>query len=762
MSFFTLSLRHFVYGWPGRIALFFSWLVAVMGVSGVALLEPAVAGRSFEQVWQNAPAGTGHILLVGSPQSLRESVVEPIAYLLERQIEVQQATTPNWAVWSFSDLADSVRLVAGQMPAGPDQAAVGPTMAQAQGWQVGDQITAGPTPLQIVGLIEPRDPFADQWWGDLSPFTNGLLMAPDGLAQAFPSYNKSLRLLVDGPTLQNLLPQADQLATALTNLDSNLQLELVRMETELPQLLTNFRAGQAAGRLAALFMVGHSLLLVGAIAWLVAPAGASRDLPQKWLWQQRGSSQWQRFWLFAAPDLLLAALAVGLGPGLAAGGLGLWLSRPVTISPLAWLVGWLTGLNGWLAVSLPTLLGWPKRPLPPPGRPERPIRPAWWVGLLLTLMGGGSYWQLSQSDPAGLQQGGLVNLGLLLSFSLVAIGLAWLVWAGWAWLVWPMQRPDQPLLSFLATRQLSRQPDSSGRVVALLALILALLLAGWRFRASLMAQQEAQASYLAGADLRLNLTGLDWQPRPGISTTQVDFYRLQAEAGQEASDIVALDPAGFTQVVANSQPFDLAHQLAMPYQDGVLPAIFSRSAAPSRATAGDQFTYLLPDRRRRTLIFEVQAIVDSFPGLSGRYILVNRAEWARAVAEQNVTVPGRAELWLVGDSQSQPQYAGHIINSRQTVLENEQSWLPAQYSRAAFGLVSWLVAGLGVIGLAWLWRLSGRDSYQTMILAALGFSNQQLGQLTLRQWLFMVAVAVPAGLLLAWLLIQLLPLYLWI
>lgn len=564
-----------------------------------------------------------------------------------------------------------------------------------------------------------------------------------------PAGASQISLPVDEEVLLSLLPQAAPLAEAIRNLQANLATRFIILQTPLPDLLDAHRANLVTGRVAQQAFRVQILFLFFVAAFLIAPV---TNLPGREtipLLNMRGYTKLSQVWFVNGPLLPLIVLAGILAPFVAriflrlVGGDVPRLAANTIVLPLFALLIW------WLAGSIATFRQLRQGVSTPVWRAQPAPSPTWIPGLLLLVAGLALTGQLWLADPAQFQTPGSLNVVLLLGPVAIVTGLVLLLPRFLPFLVRPVgtlaaRGPGLP--AFLSLRRAQHAPVPAGRVFALAALPVAVLVLAVSLHSAINRQQQATARFLAGADVRLQLDS-DTPPTPPGETaenqaaTRFWLARLTPDAGQQAATIAALDPDTVASVVrypagtSSAAVADLAAVLEKAGTGERVPAFFSTAAVPGRAAVGDTVTYIIPDRRRRTMTFEIVGIVEAFPGLTGRFILTSHEAFESGLATAGAPRPGNAEWWLATavPEKIMAAYPGRVVAS---IVQEEQALAADLW--AAVPPAGWLAGGLlllGLMGVGLVWTAGEREAgYPAGVWAQLGLTaleEKRVSMLTL-------------------------------
>lgn len=589
-----------------------------------------------------------------------------LAHVGNRALDVTITSAPqvSLAAFDYAQALPHMHLLAGQLPSdngsagasGVYNAVITQQMAHDQGAQVGDIITGEEfgahdrtIAIRVAGIWEPTQP-NDAFW-------NGRSFDAGGTATTAANYP----LLLDQPSLIRVISALPNLAVSqhwvyytdptrintgnmdavqndLGLLRSRLEGDIVALGAQVAvntSLDTNLRnVEQQLGLLTLPLyivvaqVVGLALLFVLAMAGLLVD-GQSVDVATL---KSRGGSGAQLLGSYATQGVLLALLAVLIGPWLAAF-LALALVRAfvpaATLTTAGATSSYLVGLSSPQAVALPAVAGALLGVAAVVAATQRASRldvlafrreqgratrqPIWrryYLDVGLAVLCGLGYLELSVVGTLGTREllGSAASTPLLLAapallllagtllllrvFPVVA-GAA----AGWA-------ARGRGATGMLAFAQVARSPAGPSRLMLLLALSVGLGLFALTFDSSLVHSAADRSAYQAGSDVRLVEQGAQVPGRDHAIQTQLGamagvrgltpVYRNQVtttfDEGYNTLDLLAIDPATWARVAgATSWRPDYASQ-PLPALMGGLQQHQRGDAASDRAgttLAGD-------------------------------------------------------------------------------------------------------------------------------------------------------------------------------
>jgi hypothetical protein len=443
--------------WRLDLAILLGLMVISALAASLAGYGAAVSNRELNRMLEAAGPAQRSLLITGNRAAFRDDLYvdlqDTLGTLLKERLVIRYSTLPadsptrdgaaerrmveTLALYSFDKLPENVRLVEGSLPAPvrlvesvgfwppPMDAVIGRRAAEQSGYSVGDRVTATHFyhRLDIVGIVEPADPDADLWGGDLSAFA-----VPTGAEQA-DSDSIALPLIIAPESMQSYLQApvfphdvawritlnhhridpdtAQALRTDLANLQTQSATRGARTSTGLLQLLGDFLARASRVRAALLLLTAQTLILDLYVLAIFASLLVERARFEIAILAARGMSAAQitRLWTL---EILTLALPAGLllGPGLAYVVVRLWAAASDTASPPGlsgnmWLLSAAATAAGWAVLTLSVgLAAW--RAVRTPGAVQtRPGQHSFlhrrYVDLYLLAFGGLLVWQLNRS-----------------------------------------------------------------------------------------------------------------------------------------------------------------------------------------------------------------------------------------------------------------------------------------------------------------------------------------------------------------------------
>lgn len=824
MLLLAFAGRHLLRHWRLNLAILATLTLAAALLAGLPAYADVIAARSLHVTLEQARTFERNLSVTASRAHALTAAVHGLIedglgdFLLERVV-VREAElralpspkgTPDFSffrLWVFDGMSSRLRLVDGRLPGytppsdpmdmlkpPPMEVVIGTDAAAQTGLWVGDHLTATMSlRFDIVGIVEPVDPFSEIWWGDLTPFaievrpkdinedytTVSFLIAPQSINYA-PQHTISWRLLVDWPAIT---PQnAAQVKEIIGNLQTALKTTRVSLNTALPEILTVFEGEFSAARLALLLLTAQAFIFVLYTLAMMTSFLLDRSQGELANLAGRGASSAQTTLIFALQGLVLALLAGALlGPLLSRGVLYLWTSLSgssgtTQLQAESWVLSMIAVGFGWMAIVLPVRFSTRRTVLEWQLGLARPARLARWqrlyLDLFLLVFGGLAYWQLSQSGSfvmRRLESTTLADPILLIGPSLLLIAVALTALRVFPWvlrLVAWITRQARGLVFSLGLSRLARSPVSPSRVVLLISLAAGLTLFTTAYDASLAQSQEELALFEAGADLRVALYKAPDAPLaeilgnpPGLVAASPVFRTDIRLHDGRIMQLLAIDPTTFPQVSQYpageeypSMP-DVVQALQRapnePYTT-TLPAIFGSASVPARKGVGDQLAFQVSGGTK--LWFEIRGIVPLFPTLPQWFIVTDIYELSRQIDMSAVYFPKANEAWLDVDAPAHTSLVGDPNFSRRILADaGEEQYLlqsdaMAQGTTGAFGLNTLILGVLSVAGFFLVHFFTAQQrTYEFSLLRAMGFSSGQLLLLLLTEGVLVMSLGMLAG-----------------
>jgi hypothetical protein len=561
-----LAFRHLRRHWRLNLAVLLCLTLASALLVSLFSYAAAVAARDLNQNLDEARPVERSLLITGTPYTFSEALYgdlqERLGKVLKERLVIRHATLPAdqqpsiegtgrkrvvalLDVYSFDasgtqgrKLPENVRVVEGRLPAQvrmneavgywppPIEAVIGVRAAEQSGYGIGDRVTASGLyhRLDIVGIVEPLDPYDDIWGEDLSAFailTDTHDLNADAIALPLIIAPVSMQSYLGRPifphevswriTLNYHRIGADKAETLYSDL-INFQTQSATMgattSTGLVRILADSLARLSRMRMALFLLTVQTLIFVLYTLTMFTSYVVDRSQVELAMLSARGASAWQITRVFALENLVLALPAgLLLGPGFALSAIYLWGKStgevvPSTLPREAWLLSGVAAGLGWLALVLPVflavrrnVLGWQHRRARPP---QQSVAQKRYLDLYLLAFSGLLYWQLNRSGSFVMRRLGNTPLAdplLLIGPSLLLIAMAMVFLRIVPFLLrlvaWFSQHLRGLVLP-LGLCRLARDPLQPSRVVLLVSLTAGLVLFARTFADSLAYSQEAQ------------------------------------------------------------------------------------------------------------------------------------------------------------------------------------------------------------------------------------------------------------------------------
>jgi hypothetical protein len=451
-----LTLRRLRHRWRLDLAVLLGLIVLSAVVASLVGYATAVSGRELSRTLDAVGPAQRTLLITGNLATFSEELYiglqEALGISLQERLVIRHTTLPadppsenqpaerrtvdTLALYSFDKLAENVHVVEGRLPAPvrlfesvgfwppPMEAVIGRHAAEQSSYAIGDRVTATHYyhRLDIVGIVEPADPDADLWGGDLrsfavptsfgqpdeAPIALPLIIAPESMqsylrAPVFP-HDMAWRITLD---LREIGPDAAQaLRSALANWQAQSATRGAITSTGLLQLLDDFLARASRVR-TALWVLTAQTWLLGLYALTLFASllvdGARFEVAAL---AARGMSAWQITRLWALEHMVVAVPAGLLGPGLAYAMVRLWIAGAGTTLEIGfpgdmWLLSAASAAAGWFILTISVAVAaWRavRRPTAPPPRPGKGSSlHRRYVDLYLLAFGALLVWQLNRS-----------------------------------------------------------------------------------------------------------------------------------------------------------------------------------------------------------------------------------------------------------------------------------------------------------------------------------------------------------------------------
>jgi putative ABC transport system permease protein len=461
--------------------------------------------------------------------------------------------------FQFQDgLPDHVRVVEGRLPrtaeAPRDQrtpptveVALGIESARRLGVSVGQGFDLysywapeqAPLKVTVTGLIEPNDPDEAYWFGKTDrfsitntswptyPFWTDERSLVESVAAYSPAMDGTFETFayvdpdrIDSRNAPSVESRLRALSVALRE-----QIERTTLETRLPDTIGAYRQKLFFTRLPLFALIAQIVGIVLYYLVMVTTMLVERQSGEIALLKSRGASVWQLMTVYALEGLMLAGIAVIVGPLLAAAAISLLgLTPPFHDLSQGGLLeihfsGWAFGLAALGALLSLVALLWPayraagysivhyKQHLARP--PQQPVFLRYYLDLVLIAVGAFAFYQLRQrgsfvterlfgdlsADPLLL----ITPTLFMLMIALVFLRLFPVLLRGVAWLARGLDGAAVPL----GLWHMVRSPLHYSRLILLLILATSVGMFAAGFRATLEQSYADRAAYEAGAPGRI-------------------------------------------------------------------------------------------------------------------------------------------------------------------------------------------------------------------------------------------------------------------
>jgi putative ABC transport system permease protein len=755
----------------------------------------------------------------------REAVLGADREIVTQSGEVQRVDEVLFVrLWSFP-LEDDTELQVGAWPSAEPLSrddpwttigvVAGADAAEALGLRLGDDIQLDRLPyrLRVQGIVTPLDPSSDLWWSDAT-------LLPFGFERVATNDvdNLYVSLILRGETMRDLVPEHDRYWRVLlhwnridpTNalrtreqivaLQSALSASGARVRTGLVELLDQYRAELALGRISFLLLTAQSLL---AVLYVLAAIGAllvDQSARGFATMAGRGFTALQIARALGIQAAALGALALAAGPPLALGAFQLYarltgLLAVRRIPPDAWWLSAVAVFCGWAALVVPAYLaarrgltGWQRLRT---RAPRGPGRQRLVIDVFVLALGGLAYWQLRDAGTfvreaesvAGAAVDPVLLLGpslLLLSLGLVFLRLFPVLLRAAAWFVSSVRGLVLPL----AIKRLARSAGAAERTLLLVTMTTGLVLFASVFGDSIAQRQREVAHYVAGSDLRVALprdTAQADAERARVASMRgvraaTHAYRGQARLGlfrrfnvnAKPVDLLAVEPARFAAVA--SYPPGIGRQSMASlmgalegHEAAVVPVLASPEALPRDTGVGDRIQYYVGSGN---CAFEIRAVIDDFPTLDRPFLVANLEALSTVVriADPSLSTVDGYELWLDVDSryhervreavsEALPQSdravlyeTRRIVADTEALLRTLRSDMVARITTSAFRLNAVILVVLSSASLILTQVFAARrHSPEFGVLRALGLMSRELLALISLEGIGMLVLGLLAG-----------------
>ena len=728
-----LSLRHLRRHWQLNLVMLCGVLMGAALAAALPMYTLAVAELALQDALRDSTIAQRNLTLSGDVRlTTVRGLDADLADLMRdrRQFSLQRVRTENAIfradgtaeqtffsdflldLWSVDPLDSEAVLIEGRWPdvvlrptqsTGLDnpviEVAIGSAVSEEIDLGIGDKLRVPliGADLEIVGLVEPRDPSSDIWFGDVTllrfkatRFVDGTtntdemrigVLLPARTIASFVTDESEWRYLINLDAINasnsaeiyaRLLSIETQYSRLTEWIETGLITQLERIETERTQAQTGLF----------LLLIQSILAIFYTLALFTQFAVEQAQLTFGTL-MGRGFNRSQLTRLLALGQAItFFGVALPLAPLLALQGVRLWArnepSVQITTIPLAsWGLAAGIVVTCWIMVVLSAylstgrnLLGWLRqrtRPVDPEQRTRQLV-----LELFILAAGGLAYWQLRNS--AELLGTGTSNtlFGagdpiLLLAPTLVLLGIGLLALRLMPLLIGFIASFSASARSFLvpiSLLRLARDTTTSARVVLLITFTVALALFATIMNSSLTQRQLELAHYATGADLRLHLS-FDKESaeteiahisaNPAVrSVSHVVRGRggLTDDSGTASLHVgfLAVDPATLPNVSVyppNLSPFTLRTVVSILESDkaGILPVVIGRTRNTNHLNRGDQFMFSIG---RREINAEVVGIIETFPTLDQNFLVTSLPilETLTDIEDYALAARNERELWI--------------------------------------------------------------------------------------------------------------------
>jgi putative ABC transport system permease protein len=761
MLYLTLSLRHMFRHWRLNIPIL---LVMVMGsafASGLPMLASMIAGGALSQSLLDATVPKRNLEIRGEGLSGEhdELLQSTLGDWIQQRMEIREVTQEAertihsaageetsisgilyLSFWSFDKLDDLTDVVAGRMPSDsvwdePSkgrllEVAVGAEAATRMDLNLGDEIKFYEEliTVRVVGILSPKDPTADVWWGDdlLLPFNIrketglsqtdtifiSLLVSPEMMQAELPSHKMYRRFLLDLDAID--VQNADVMCENLVKLETNLNSLGSKLVTGLVELIKEYQVQRGLAQISLLLLTVQSIIAVLYTLAMVSSYLLDQSQGEVIALAGRGYSSWQITRIFAIEMAVLAfVLALPAGPFVAYGAFRFWsfLTGHMVlkgIPPESWALSAGVLLIGCLTLVIPLVLRTRRTLSEWYSEVGRPPESPWWQRLIfdiiLLALGGFAYWQLTQTGGFIRSLGeasesflGAADPVLLLGPTLLILAVALLAIRLFPILLQVLAKGSQSssgLALPLGLSQLARAPSGPVRVAILISLTVGLAFFAVVFERSIEDRQVEVAHYLAGADLRVvqslsrskadqdrdSITAL-----PGIQATS-QAYRTRSRWGEGSGivvDFLAVEPSTMGKVSTfppglSSVSMEAILKVLEPSEKDVIPIVLSYDAPPRDKQIGDQVQYRVGQQKYE---FEVRGIIVNYPTLDNPFVITNLPALEQVIDLNSsaLALIGTRELWLA----VQPSFHEAVVETLQDQAKEEVGLASFQASRIA-------------------------------------------------------------------------------
>ncbi|MFZ2096638.1 MAG: FtsX-like permease family protein [Anaerolineales bacterium] len=841
------SLRRLLRHWSTNLPVLVGLTLAATFLAGMPVFANAAAEWSLQQSFENIVPSQRNIEISAAYSkmtgALYSYVIDTIGDLIQLRLTVQQTVIgadaiqpivpvddlprqePNrLLLWSFDNLAGLLQIVQGSFPeysrpytpeeirramsqAPRIQAAISSDVASETGIQLGDLLLdSSGIEYLIVGVIEPKDPQSDVWWGDPTTFQITrqpgvnedtiyipLIISPLALQEFFPDYNRSWRLVIDrGKINQN---NSQFWEENFLSLKTRLQTDRVQITSDLPNLLLTFRNNQSTIRMVLLLLGSQSLIFVLYTLALTASAVLEHTQGDISTMVGRGASIWQLIRMLAIEWGYLTLLAgFLLGPLAATLALKGWAlvtgstyvgdisAETLTFSLLGAGLGWITLMLSAIPMVRRNILEWRQRL----SRADRINR--WtklYLDVFLVILGAVIFWQLSSNGSFVVRRMREVPLAdpllllsptiLLIAASMILLRIFPYIVQGIAWLV----RSSRGLVLSLGLSRLSRNPVRPNQIVLLIGVAFSMLMFMSTYDNSLGINQREIAHYLSGADLRIaqaNLSQAEIAKLPGVNqVSQVLRLGLSTNSGRTYT-LLAIDSQTFAKIAnyptgmtylsmeaitralqedgpANQPEANDSSNISpypnIPDPSKAIPAIYSRTAIPGNKGIGDTLQINI---QVFPIDLSVRGVITEFPTVTKSFILVDISALQTLLDLNTSSFRNNQEIWLAIDPvyhdslvRTLSQKTSILADARQELLSIQNNAF-TEGARRAFTLNAYTLACLSIVAFILLNYFSAQQRrFEFGILRANGMSVGQVITLLVTDGMVSILLGLAVG-----------------
>ncbi|HNB51025.1 MAG TPA: hypothetical protein PK530_03735, partial [Anaerolineales bacterium] len=311
--FLSFTFRRLIRHWTINLLVFLGLVLTGALVAGLPVFAQIVAADSLAQSLENSPVFSRNIILHAPPSvtsfnaALKGVLDEHLGFMTVDLLEVRETTDVafmipdnydnnpahlldfNLSIWGFDTLPGDTNLIEGRYPQHvlpsndpgsfldpiPVEVVITPAVAEASHLKIGDvlHIVSDVFEYRVVGLVEPKNPQDERWWGDPRPFQvqiipglnedtliTPFLINPLTASSVFTESDRSWRLIVDQTVI--VPKNAERIQTALVNAQTGFERFGVQISTGLPLLIENYANQLAITRIALYLLTAQALIFV--------------------------------------------------------------------------------------------------------------------------------------------------------------------------------------------------------------------------------------------------------------------------------------------------------------------------------------------------------------------------------------------------------------------------------------------------------------------------------------------------------------------